>query len=167
VDVSDIAVGDFPRGMAFCPSNGLLYVANQSDGNVDSIDPVTRTIVTADISCGTTARWICYCPSNNRIYVSNQGDDNLDAIDPVTDTVATADIVVGDGPNGMTYNPRTNRIYISHALTGSDMYVLDPARNAVVQQLELGTTAFTSCYCPSNGRVYAVGTSGGNVSVLT
>ena len=70
-----IAVGTYPDGVAYSPSNDRIYVANYGSNNVSVIDP-TNTVV-ATIAVGNGPYTVAYSPSNDRIYVANSGSNNV------------------------------------------------------------------------------------------
>ena len=74
-----ITVGANPYGVAYCPTNDRIYVANLSSNSVSVIIPATG-VVTATITVGTSPQGVAYCPTNDRIYVANNGSATVSVL---------------------------------------------------------------------------------------
>jgi YVTN family beta-propeller protein len=70
---SPISVGAGPRGIAYDPVNGRMYVANSASNTVSVISTATNTVVGSPISVDSNPLGIAYDPVNGRMYVANSG----------------------------------------------------------------------------------------------
>ncbi|MFP3265553.1 MAG: YncE family protein, partial [Acidilobus sp.] len=73
-----------PWGIAYDPSNGYIYVANNGSGTVSVINGTT---VIATIRVGQGPTGVAYDPSNGYIYVTDAGSDSVSVINSATNTV--------------------------------------------------------------------------------
>ncbi len=62
-------VGSAPNGVAFNPSNGLVYVANENSDNVSVVNPATGTLV-ATVPTGVGPIGVSITPDGQRVYVA-------------------------------------------------------------------------------------------------
>jgi YVTN family beta-propeller protein len=129
-EVSTIAVGTGPEGIAMTPDGSKVYVTNYVDGTVSVIDTslaVTSptTAVTNTITVDLSPLGITIDSNGGYAYVSNSGDDSVTIIDLATNAVwpssTTPPITVGTTP---TYSVITDSSSLGvnlnqHGLTGS------------------------------------------------
>ena len=78
-NIATITVGTTPSGIAYCPTNNSIYVANQGAGTVSVIDSATN-VVSTTVTVGTNPNDVAYCPSVDRTYVTNQGSNNVSVL---------------------------------------------------------------------------------------
>ncbi len=73
--VATIPVGNGLEGIAYDPSNGMVYVADLSSGSVDLINPATNSLVAAvKVESGHPVYaddLVAYNPGNQLVYVTN------------------------------------------------------------------------------------------------
>ena len=77
--------GSSPWGMAYVPSVGYLYIANQGSNNVTVVNCATNTIV-GTITVGALPEGVAYDPANGYVYVANAASDTISIISPATTT---------------------------------------------------------------------------------
>jgi YVTN family beta-propeller protein len=73
--VNTLSVGNNPYGMAV--SDNLLYVTNQSDGNVSMINMDTMSVLETSFSTGMYPRGIAVSNDGEKIYVVNYGSESV------------------------------------------------------------------------------------------
>ena len=78
-NIATITVGTTPSGIAYCPTNNSIYVANQGAGTVSVIGSATN-VVSTTVTVGTNPNDVAYCPSVDRTYVTNQGSNNVSVL---------------------------------------------------------------------------------------
>ncbi|NDB47398.1 MAG: YncE family protein [Nitrososphaeria archaeon] len=83
-----INVGGAPRGMAFDPNNGNIYVANSGSNTVSVISSSTNTVV-ATIPVGSFPVDVTFNPTNGYLYVPNHFGNSVSVINGATNTVVT------------------------------------------------------------------------------
>ncbi|HWY20090.1 MAG TPA: YncE family protein [Candidatus Acidoferrum sp.] len=158
------AVGVHPVGLAETPNGNKLYVANQGDNTVSSLNVVTLSSNTVTVPVGITLTapvWVVARGDSQKVYVLTQGDTTtqgqLVTIDTATDT-ATSSIPVGAGANFIFYDPHLNRLYVTNPNgtsstnpLGSAVYVFSDTggANDTPAQLAAIPFAFGSTACPS------------------
>jgi len=121
--INTAPVGTNPVSLAEAsiPSGNKLYVANQGDSTVSSLNAVdlSQNVVTG--FTGVTPVWVVARADGQKVYVLTQGDGQLVTIDTATDTV-TSSLSVGAGANVIFYDPNLNRLYVTNPVT-SMVYV--------------------------------------------
>ncbi len=70
-NIAAITVGFEPKGAAFNPSNGNIYVANENDGTVSVISTLSNKIVGNPLPVGSLPTGVAFVSSNGDIYVTN------------------------------------------------------------------------------------------------
>jgi YVTN family beta-propeller protein len=97
--------------------NGLkLYVANQGNDTVSSLNSVDLSTNTVTGLTGVTPVWVVARTDGQKVYVLTEGDGSLVTIDTATDTV-TSSLSVGPGANFIFYDPTLNRLYVTNPMT--------------------------------------------------
>ena len=139
--------GPQPVAMAGTPDGQKLYVANQGNGTVVSINMVDRT-ANPPITVGSAPSWIVARSDSARVYVLNSGDGSVSTINTTDDTVATLSPTAGAGTNFMFYDKRLNRIYVTNP-SSTNVDVLDVSGNSATQlfSLDLTTIGSTPTVC--------------------
>jgi YVTN family beta-propeller protein len=164
VRVPQTGVALAPRGVAYDPSNGYLYVTTC---NLNFVLVINGTTVIATIPVGYvgTAPWgVAYDPSNGYIYITNFFSDTVCVIDGANNTVI-ATIPVGQWPEGVAYDPSNGYIYVANS--GSDtVSVINGATNTVIANITVGAEPTEVAYDPSNGYIYVTDYDSNTVSVI-
>ena len=111
-NIATITVGTTPSGIAYCPTNNSIYVANEGAGTVSVINSATN-VVSTTVTVGTDPNDVAYCPTNNSIYVTNYGSGTVSVINSATNVVSTT-VTVGTNPNDVAYCPSVDRTYVTN-----------------------------------------------------
>jgi YVTN family beta-propeller protein len=123
--VATIPVGINPRGIAFNPDNGFLYVTNFGSDTVSVINPVTNTVVGAPISVGSGPRSVAFNSDNGFLYVTNFISNTVSVINPSTNTVV-ATILGVFLPGGIAFNPDNGLLYGTSVSMDGSVFVIAP-----------------------------------------
>jgi len=124
---------------------GLLFVENSQSGDVSVIDAATLRVVGA-IPIGLSPDEIVASPDRRVLYVARivrrddgrpTGNGELIAIDPATRGVAWRAALRGS-PNHIAVSPDGRRVYIT-IVSGSWVDIVDAAKHAVVDSVDVGT----------------------------
>jgi YVTN family beta-propeller protein len=147
-----------PVSMAEAQTLGALklYVANQGNNTVSSLNSVDLSASTVTGFTGVTPVWVVARGDGQKVYVLTQGDGQLVTIDTATDTV-TSSLPVGIGANFIFFDPNLNRLYVTNPITEM-VYVFSDTgglSNGVVSDIpnQLAAIPFTagSVACPLAG----------------
>ncbi len=144
-------VGVNPVALAETPNAFKLYVANQGDNTVSSLNPTDLSSNPVSGFTGKTPVWIAARGDSQKVYVLTEGDGQLVTIDTATDTV-TGSLSVGAGANFVLYDPNLNRLYVTNPVTNA-VYVLSDTGGAndtptLLTQLTIpGLSATTNPAC--------------------
>jgi YVTN family beta-propeller protein len=145
-------VGAHPVSMAEMPNALKIYVANEGDNTVSSVNAADLSQNNLVGFSGVTPVWVVARGDNQKVYVVTQGDGQLVTIDTATDTV-TSSIAMGGGASGANFiylDPILNRLYVVNPVT-SMIYVFADTGGADDTPLLLTTIPFTSgsAACPN------------------
>ena len=115
-------------------SPGAVWVANNFDGTVWRLDPVTDERV-ASVRVGNSPTALAY--GAGKLWVANAGDATVVAIDPKTDT-AGRPITVGADPSGVAVSRDPASVWVTSRSQNS-VFVIDPRSNQVTQRVNVGS----------------------------
>lgn len=152
VVVQNLALGanTSPYGIAYCPFNKMIYVAN--NGSAQTLAIITPTLNATDSIAQNLAGFgigligLAYCPITQRMYVSNNGTSifcvatTTNATDSIAQTIATA---LGTACYAIAYCPQNQKICA--VSSGSTKFVsINPTTNGT-------DTVLTSSNLIANG----------------
>jgi len=126
VEPTTYATGDPPANPiamveASTPNGFKLYVANQGNNTISSLNTVDLSPNTITGFTGIDPVWLVVRGDSQKVYVVTQGDGQLVTIDTATDTVSSS-LPVGVGANYVFYDPDLNRLYVTNPAT-AQVYV--------------------------------------------
>lgn len=124
-----VPVGVNPVALAETPSPGnspaKLYVVNQGDNTVTSLNTVDMSTAAVIGNVGTRPVWAVAREDGQRIYVVTQGDGKLYTIRTDTDSLmGSGQSVGGSGANFALYDKVRNRLYVTNPGAGA-VFVFD------------------------------------------
>jgi YVTN family beta-propeller protein len=157
-------VGVHPVALAETPDGSKIYVANQGDNTVSSLNvaDLSQNIVTIPAGITLTAPvWVVARRDSQKVYVLTQGDavtqGQLVTIDTATDTISATSLPVGAGANFIFYDQKLNRLYVTNPNgvsasnpLGSMVYVFSDTGGANDTPVQLAAIPFAlgSAACP-------------------
>jgi len=166
-------VGAHPVSLAETPNGSKIYVANQGDNTVSSLNTtgLSSNVVTG--FSGVTPVWVVARGDSQKVYVLTQGDGKLVTIDTATDTANTPDcsvtptLCVGAGANFIFYDPHLNRLYVTNPST-SMVYVFSDTGGANDTPVQLKAISFASgtAPCPTTSATTTTGCLPTSVTAL-
>jgi YVTN family beta-propeller protein len=150
------SVGVHPVALAQIPNGNKIYVANEGDNTVSSLNAANLTANVLTGFTGITPVWVTARSDSQKVYVLTQGDGKLVTIDTASDTAATPDcsatptLCVGVGANFIFYDPHLNRLYVTNP-ANSMLYVFSDTGGANDTPTLLTSISFAlaSPACPS------------------
>ena len=143
---NNAVVGEHPVSLAEIPNGLKLYVTNQGDDSVSSLNVTTLSSNTVVGFTGKIPVWVVARGDSQKVYVLTQGDGQLVTIDTATDTV-TGSLPVGPGANFVFFDPHLNRLYVTNPVT-SMVYVFSDTGGANDTPVQLGAISFASGSTP-------------------
>ncbi len=163
-----------PSGVAYDPSNDLIYVASGGsaglNGMLSVIDPATDTVFTNIVTGGLLggAQGVAVNPVTNSIYLANVVEQTVPVVDASTDTLITTITGLGPTPRELAVNPVANMIYVGNEGngTGTTLSVINGATNAIVQNITVGRGPEGVAVNPITNRIYTANQGGNTVSVI-
>ncbi|HEY7096385.1 MAG TPA: YncE family protein [Terriglobales bacterium] len=106
-----------PMALAETPDAKRLYVANQGNNTVTSINPGDKTVRTTITDPNIIAPvWVVVRSDSARAYVLSSGSGMISTIDTSSDTVLNS-VAVDPGANFMFYDQHGNRLYVTNPTT--------------------------------------------------
>lgn len=157
-----------PGPIAFDPSNGYLYVLNES-ANISVINPATGKLVASIPLEGTAAGWasVIFDNENGLVYVNNGG--YLWAIDPAKEAV-TATIITGldwEAAGGLSLDPWNGFLFLVGL--GGNLTLVNTASESIAGVVTFGSNCsnpWSSAFDPVTGDVYVTCKGSNTVAVL-
>ncbi len=157
VVTNTVSVGTNPVAIAELPNALKLYVANQGNNTISTLN--TANLAGNTVSglvggfTGLTPVWMAARSDSQKVYVISQADGQLWTIDALTDSIAcgaTCSLPVGVGVNFIYYDPNLNRLYVTNPAT-SMLYVFSDTGGVNDTPLQLAAISFAagSAMCPS------------------
>ena len=107
--VAYINVGSFPHGLAYDPSKGEIFVANNGlgGGNTVSVISDNTNAVVANITVGSGPLGVAYDSGKGEIFVTSGGNSTVSVISDASNTVvATIPVSI---PQSIALRPREGR----------------------------------------------------------
>ncbi len=148
VVTNTVTVGTNPVSLAETPNAFKIYVANQGNNTVSSLNAVDLSPNPVTGFTGVTPVWVVARGDSQKVYVLTQGDGQLVTIDVATDTV-TSSLPVGAGANYLSYDPHLNRLYVTNPVTQTVYVFSDTGTNDTPTQLAAISFASLSVPCPA------------------
>jgi YVTN family beta-propeller protein len=162
-----VTVGQNPIRLAYDPSNGCIYVADYSSGQISVISPSNRVVAT--ISVPGNPDFVGYDPGNSEIYVASNNSNQVTAISSATNMVV-ATINIGGNPYGATYDPANGEMFVSASINAA-VYAINSATNTVAAIIPANNPhlpgPYTLTYDPANGYIYVSNTNDNSFSPST
>ncbi len=119
--------------MDYDPNTNKVYVVNNDDGMVTSIDAGSNTIIKKFNTLGAALRQIRYNPKDGMMYMASADQNALFRFDPRTDNLAEKiDVVDRCLPIGLAINPTTNQALLGCSAKSQHTAVWDFASKKVV-----------------------------------
>ncbi len=159
-------------GRLAAQQHGFVFVENSQSGDVSIIDAVTLK-VTGTIPIGLSPDEIVASPTGDVLYVARivrrddgrpTGNGELVAIDPVARSIAWRAPLRGS-PNHIAVSPDGRRVYVT-IVSGSWVDVVDAAKHAVIDSVEVGTGPHDIEVSRDGKRVYVGLIRGTDVTVF-
>src|SRR5437764_1397688 len=168
--LATILVGDRPDGIAYNPSNQMVYVtvlgsAYNSPGKVAVIDGRKNKVVTSIQACSyCDPEGLAFYPATGNVYVANFGTGTVSVISDSTNRIISR-LVVGNNPFGVLYDPANQQIYVAN-YSSRTVSVIDPSTNSVVSTVSAGNGPWNLAYDNANNDVYVTDFGSNTVSVI-
>ncbi|MDH3676259.1 MAG: hypothetical protein OES12_12255, partial [Anaerolineae bacterium] len=170
--ITDIAVGNQPRGIAVDETRTRVYVANYASSSISIIDGHSNSVIETvthfpHISAPTG---IAYDTASDAIWVTNAGSDSsgnfywLTPIDTSTFEVGSP-VAVGQEPWGVLFNPVDQNVYVALRADNA-VSVISPTLASVINTIDVGQWPYNLAVHRGTGLVYAANFRSNSVSVL-
>ena len=161
--IATINVGGGPEGMAYDPSNGDIYVANN---NYNSVSVINNNTVIANISVGREPVYIAYDSFNGCMYVTNGGTSNVTVFNATTyQSVASINFSSYGASWGITYNPFNKNIYLV-IFSNNTILVINSSTNTITGRIWVGQCPYEILYDPENNYMYVTNDESSDIYVI-
>ncbi len=162
-------IGLNPAGIAFDPSNGLLFVADQGIDMVSGpqyVSVVSPTLgkVVDSIPVGIHPIGVAYDPLDKSVYVTNMGSNNVSIIDATT-LRSVGSIPVGTEPWGIAVDSRSGNLYVAN-YGSNNVSVISTATNQVIDWIGMSLNPVAIAYDDGNRQVYVTNAGSNDVAVV-
>ena len=170
--LTDIPVGNQPRGLTVDEARVRVYVANYAGSSISIIDGHRNAVISTvthfpHISAPTG---IVYDPANDMIWTANSGSDNtgnfywLTPINAGTLSVG-APLPLAQEPGGLAFNPVDQHLYLTHP-THNTVSVISPTQASLINTIAVGQRPINLAVHRHTGLVYVANFDSRSVSVL-
>jgi YVTN family beta-propeller protein len=150
--VTRVDVGEDPVALAYDPSDGEMFVANEGSNNISAISDSSDTVVLNSAPDYLGPDGIAFLPSVQDLDVANGGSANVSTLDPDLGTVLS-NTTVGNGPDGIVdavFNGTTNPIVASYDT--ANVSILGADGGPVDAVVRLGQSPQEVAYDPLPGQ---------------
>jgi YVTN family beta-propeller protein len=135
-NLSQIPVGLTPRGLAYDPAEGEVFVANEGSDNVSVIN-ISRDRVVTNVTVGANPIAAAYVAGADEVFVANNGSDTVSVIDSATDSVV-ATVGVGEGPDAVAFDSGTDQVLVAN-FASDDVTEINASTNQITTTLGVGS----------------------------
>lgn len=171
--LKQLPTGGGPVAMSQTPDGSKLYVVNQGDGTLTSINTVDFSYSQlSPISVGGSPSWAAASADSKTLYVANQGADSVTVLDTFTDTVrGTLPLDAGAKPSYLMFDSKRTRLYVCEPGVGKisvwDASPQPPALPVLLATVTVDANPIVVVALPDGTKFYAVsyGAGEGGVSV--
>ncbi len=162
-----IATGTSPYGLAVDAGASKIFVALEEALSTVQVASTLNYTISATIPArGNLSEGAAFDPVDGEVYVANAGGN-------LTVLSATSDSVVGTIPMSSTlyspywpvYDPSDNTLYVADNYP-SNVTVVNPSTNTVVENLNTGTMTTDLAIAPSTGDLYTTNAGSDNLSII-
>lgn len=138
-----------PRGLAFSPDGGTLYVCSYDGGRFMAFDTSEWIERAAFVNTGSSFRHVVVSPNGVDLYVSDMGTNRVFRLNAADLTQRTA-YGVGQNPNTIDLSPDGKRLFVScrgpnnpksyylRSLVDGEIYIIDTVGDRVEEILAGG-----------------------------
>jgi DNA-binding beta-propeller fold protein YncE len=159
--------------IAFNPNTGLVYVCNDTAGEVWVIDPAAKKIVTTIKVDGSGVEDLAFDAEYKHLYQAVKGKNTIAVIDPAKNTVTDVWPLAPDkGPHGIAVVPDSNGLL---AACAGKLVLLDRTTGKVTSTVPIGgrvdemayDSALHLAYCSTRqGGIAVVSVEAGKLTSL-
>jgi YVTN family beta-propeller protein len=165
--IATVYAVDGPWGIAFDPSDGVVYVCNSYNNTVTVINGSTNKAI-ATVQVGSDPTEVVFDSSNGDLYVTNSGSNTVSVIDGSTNIVV-ATIAVKLDPWGIAFDSVNGDVYVANLASSGvsgTVSVIDGSTNTVVAEVKVGAYPKGIAFDSANGDIYVTNYGGDSVSVI-
>ena len=163
--IQNARLSEYPDGLAYDPSNSMLYAVSSGPGQLSVIDTNTWKVV-ANLT--ETDPWgVAINPNTERVYVVHGGaSGSLSVIDALSlNLIATIPLTGTKDGASVAVDPVTDKIYV----TGEDagVTVIDGSDNAVITTIAVGSEPAAIAINSQTNTIYVANRASNSVSVIS
>jgi YVTN family beta-propeller protein len=147
--LGNLALRFDPDAVLYAPSDGDLYLGNQSGTTLTVLNPTTSKVVTK-VALPNTPNLLAYAPAHHQVLVGIDG--NVAVVDTSTNSVATT-FPVTRQPDGLAVDTLDGDVYISDYVW-NNVSVVNSTFHVVVGSILLGALPYNMAFDGANGDLY-------------
>jgi YVTN family beta-propeller protein len=161
--ISNVAVGEWPYGVAISGDGEYVYVSNTGDDTLSVIRTCDHT-VTATIKVGASPGGVFVSPYGPYVYTADNDDNTVSVIDTSSNRVI-ASVDVGLWPEGLVTTPDGEHLYVVNTGDGT-VSVIQTSDLRAIETVEVGEWPYGVAVSPSGEHIYVSNTRDNTVSVI-
>jgi DNA-binding beta-propeller fold protein YncE len=168
--VSKVAVGVGPNGLAYDHVHGQILVANVGEPAISGSHTLTVVAIDegaarAEISAAGRTRWAIFDPEAQLFYVNIADPAEIVVVDPQRlGTIAQIFAIPSVGPHGLDLDPDTHRLFC--ACDSAELITLDAGSGKVLGQNPLSGSPDVVLFDRPNKRRYVAAGDPGTIDVF-
>jgi YVTN family beta-propeller protein len=157
-NITRIAVGQGPEGIAISPDGREVWVANRGDGSVSVIDTATNKVVATLPQVGKVPFRVAFTPDGKRVLIPDPESAELVVFDAASRKEIKR-LKIEGVPVGITVAPDSRRAYVSLAATGG-AGAIDLDKLELVASVQTGQNPDGIAFAPPAAKPAAPGGAG-------
>jgi PQQ-dependent catabolism-associated beta-propeller protein len=163
--INSVKVGEEPEGVTVQPDGKVVWVTGETDHNIVGVTTDSGRIV-ANIEVGKRPRSVDFLPDGSKGYVTNEVSGTVSVIDMTSRRKVKAIEMGSDArPMGLAVAADGKRVYVSLG-RGKTIAAIDPATDAVVGTVEVGTRPWGIALSPDGKKLYSANGPSNDVTVV-
>jgi YVTN family beta-propeller protein len=161
--VGQVAVGDFPGGVAVDTTRQATLITNQSGDSVSFLN-MDALEVQRKIAVGRSPADVAINKAKDLAVVANPGSNNVSILNLLSNDVVKQ-IPVGHFPAGVAVNPNTNRALVSNA-DDDNVSIIDLDSLSVIGQIPVGIRPLNVTIMPESNRAIVTNSGSNTASII-
>jgi DNA-binding beta-propeller fold protein YncE len=139
-------------GLAYCPTNKLVY-ADHDDGTDVWVIDFSKGKIVKTIDVAGAPEFIEFNPSDGKLYQNVKSNNTMVTIDPATNSVvSTVSTMPAESPHGLAIDSTTNRVF--SAGRNGKLVAIDLKTAKPLSVVDIAQGVDQIAFDPANKRIY-------------
>jgi YVTN family beta-propeller protein len=147
--IGNVSLSFEPSSILYVPTNGDLYLGNQSGDNLSVFEPAAQRTI-GSVQLPNTPSMLAYDGGDHEIFVGIEG--NVSVVSVTSGSVVKT-FPVDRNPSGLAYDPLNGYVYVADYVW-NNVSIVSATSYAVVGSALLGASPYNMAYDSANGDLY-------------